>query len=237
MLSTPRQQQQQRPPPQQRVRIRGVLFRVIDQVPNDPKIDPPPRACFNCWKVGHVFTDCPLPQRYMCPNCGRREVDLLSCPRCSRTYIEWMEDKRKVNLNDYYWYNKMNKSKKEGKQYVEKGPRAERSLPARRYNRGDEQRKEVMDEVYESARSDVYSEVSQIPSSAGAICCNSSGGSSDLIDKVSRLMELMAPLSASNQNLVMKSIFNNHDPAEDPNYQFGSNIDDLNDEAEDIQYS
>lgn len=69
----------------------GVIFRDVKIIPTDPKIDPPPHACINCWQHGHCRARCPRPRNgTYCDNCGRRGVMLVStdipCPRCSAAY-------------------------------------------------------------------------------------------------------------------------------------------------------
>lgn len=36
----------------------GVLFGGLDPIPTDDRLDPPMRACFNCWKRGHRTYKC-----------------------------------------------------------------------------------------------------------------------------------------------------------------------------------
>ncbi|XP_031789041.2 uncharacterized protein LOC116417994 [Nasonia vitripennis] len=42
------------------VRLDGVMFGGLAPIATDPAVDPPPRACFNCWRVGHRRTECLL---------------------------------------------------------------------------------------------------------------------------------------------------------------------------------
>lgn len=65
----------------------GAICGNLDPIPTDPRIDPPPHHCFNCWQKGHNRSQCPRPvaDRY-CLNCGRRGEDLTTCPRCARPY-------------------------------------------------------------------------------------------------------------------------------------------------------
>jgi len=69
----------------------GALFGGLKPIATDPTIDPPPHACFNCWQTGHKRTSCPRPlvNRY-CNNCGRRNEDLRSCPRCREAHEQWL---------------------------------------------------------------------------------------------------------------------------------------------------
>ena len=71
---------------------KGIKFGGLTSIVTDPRVDPPLGSCFNCWQRGHVALRCPRPkQRNYCFNCGRVNVDMTVCPRCSgphRRYIE-----------------------------------------------------------------------------------------------------------------------------------------------------
>lgn len=43
----------------------------------------PALKCWNCDQEGHMAVRCPLPLRKHCYRCGRRDVTVRSCPRCS----------------------------------------------------------------------------------------------------------------------------------------------------------
>lgn len=68
-------------------RLHGIRYSKLDYVPLDPNLDPPPYRCFSCWERGHMSRACTFPLiALFCRNCGRRDVDLENCPRCSRAY-------------------------------------------------------------------------------------------------------------------------------------------------------
>ncbi|OXU29053.1 hypothetical protein TSAR_015168 [Trichomalopsis sarcophagae] len=68
-------------------RVRGIRYDGLDFVPLNPKLDPPPHRCFSCWERGHLSRTCMNPLiSLFCRNCGRRDVDLEDCPRCSRAH-------------------------------------------------------------------------------------------------------------------------------------------------------
>ena len=72
-------------------KCRGIMFGYLAPVPTDPTVDPPPFACFNCWRWGHQMTTYPEPRQAMfCHNCGRREVDLSVCPRYAEVHGEFV---------------------------------------------------------------------------------------------------------------------------------------------------
>ena len=74
------------------VKTSGIKFGGLVRIPTDPALDPPPFTCFNCWGRGHPALRCPLPQqRVFCFNCGRRDVDLSQCPRCSEPHRRYIE--------------------------------------------------------------------------------------------------------------------------------------------------
>ena len=66
------------------VRTTGVRFGNLMPIPTDPRIDPPPFRCYNCWQPGHDALQCARPQAMVfCHNCGRRGVCMAQCSRCS----------------------------------------------------------------------------------------------------------------------------------------------------------
>lgn len=70
----------------------GVLFDGLELIPTDPAIDPPPRNCFNCWEPGHKRTNChKSTMGRFCNNCGRKNEDLNTCPRCKFAHKNWQE--------------------------------------------------------------------------------------------------------------------------------------------------
>ncbi|XP_014219778.1 uncharacterized protein LOC106647762 [Copidosoma floridanum] len=73
----------------------GVLFGRLKLIPTDANLDPPPRACFNCWQPGHRRSKCtrPVLTRF-CNNCGRRNEDVRTCPRCADAHKLWLEVQR-----------------------------------------------------------------------------------------------------------------------------------------------
>lgn len=80
-----------RAPAQLKIKLGGVKFGNLKPIPTDPTVDPPPYACFNCWDWGHSVFDCKEPQTTpFCYNCGRREVDMMNCPRCGDRHREFL---------------------------------------------------------------------------------------------------------------------------------------------------
>ncbi|XP_051172562.1 uncharacterized protein LOC127288898 [Leptopilina boulardi] len=73
--------------------LAGIMFKGLDPILTDPRLDPPMRSCFNCWKRGHRLSDCPKEWADFCKNCGRREVTLNTCPRCSRVHAEFLSQR------------------------------------------------------------------------------------------------------------------------------------------------
>ncbi|KAJ8666001.1 hypothetical protein QAD02_007663 [Eretmocerus hayati] len=68
---------------------RSTRFQWLEALPLDED-DPPPHACFRCWKSGHRSARCPAPKPWFhCFNCGRRRVDAHNCPRCATAYALW----------------------------------------------------------------------------------------------------------------------------------------------------
>lgn len=72
-----------KPPQGEPVRLNGVMFGGLRAIQRDPLTDPPRRTCFNCWGADHNKAQCPRPATRHGNNCGRRGVDLASCPRCA----------------------------------------------------------------------------------------------------------------------------------------------------------
>lgn len=72
----------------------GVMFGNLIPIPTDPKVDPPFRACFNCWSMDHRQERCPRPEeRGRCLNCGRRGVTMTTCPRCAEPHLKDMRQR------------------------------------------------------------------------------------------------------------------------------------------------
>ncbi|KAF2898824.1 hypothetical protein ILUMI_07353 [Ignelater luminosus] len=66
--------------------------------------------CFNCDKMGHKFSRCPLPRRRFCYRCSKSGVTVKSCPQCSEivkgpTYfganlaVNWFEASEKTSFS------------------------------------------------------------------------------------------------------------------------------------------
>ncbi|XP_043470191.1 uncharacterized protein LOC122503635 [Leptopilina heterotoma] len=87
----------------------GRMFGGLDIIPTDPRVDPPPGVCHNCWCRGHGVNRCRAPRIEMCNNCGRREVVLMNCPRCSRVH---KLDMRRKYGEDKYFAHRENRSRK-----------------------------------------------------------------------------------------------------------------------------
>jgi hypothetical protein len=82
-------QKRKRPLP---IKKTGAMFGGLEPIPTDVTRDPPPRACFNCWQLGHARRNCTRPVVVrMCNNCGRRDEDLHTCPRCNRAHQRYLE--------------------------------------------------------------------------------------------------------------------------------------------------
>lgn len=64
------------------------FFDELNIVNFDPQIDPQIDACFQCHELGHIYEDCLEIRDNWCVNCGRWDVLIDQCPRCSRTYLE-----------------------------------------------------------------------------------------------------------------------------------------------------
>ena len=88
----------------QRVKINGMLFGGLREIPVNEAIDPPPRACFNCWQYGHNRKACPKPYTCnFCFNCGRRRVRMIDCPRCSEAHARWDSERTNKDPNKIWW--------------------------------------------------------------------------------------------------------------------------------------
>ena len=73
------------------------MFENLNPIPIDYNLDPPPYACFNCWKrTGHNRENCDLPKIICCHNCGRYGVYMEDCPRCKDEYIIYLENSPKA---------------------------------------------------------------------------------------------------------------------------------------------
>ena len=75
------------------VKSSGIMFGELLPIPADPALDPPPKACYNCWQMGHSCVRCPRPSTVFCHNCGRRGTDLTVCPRCWVTHRAYIQQK------------------------------------------------------------------------------------------------------------------------------------------------
>lgn len=74
----------------------GTLFNDLESIPTDPTIDPPPRACYNCWRKGHNRSKCPKPiTESHCENCGRKFETIATCPRCAKGYRKFLLNQAK----------------------------------------------------------------------------------------------------------------------------------------------
>ncbi|XP_043480324.1 uncharacterized protein LOC122510011 [Leptopilina heterotoma] len=78
----------------------GVLFNDLVSIPTDPTIDPPPRACMNCWRKDHNKSHCPKPiTEAHCENCGRKYQTVATCPRCASGYRKYLMRRNKRNIH------------------------------------------------------------------------------------------------------------------------------------------
>ena len=75
------------------VKTRGIMFGDLPPIPTDPALDPPPKACYNCWQGGHSCLRCPRTAGVYCHNCGRRGADLTVCPRCSVAHRAYLKNR------------------------------------------------------------------------------------------------------------------------------------------------
>ena len=73
------------------IKTRGILFGNLNPVPYDDDVDPPSRACFNCWKKTHTRKNCPYDEEVVCHNCGMWGVLMSNCPRCCDAYKIWAQ--------------------------------------------------------------------------------------------------------------------------------------------------
>ncbi|XP_051175791.1 uncharacterized protein LOC127290969 [Leptopilina boulardi] len=70
-----------------KVKTSGVIFGNLKAIPTVSAIDPPPYACFQCWRFDHKLEACQSTKRWpYCLNCGRRLVTVETCPRCAEAY-------------------------------------------------------------------------------------------------------------------------------------------------------
>ena len=53
-------------------------------------MDPDGDPCFNCWARGHMRFIRREPRRLFCFNCGRRNVAMRNCPRCSDEHLSYL---------------------------------------------------------------------------------------------------------------------------------------------------
>lgn len=75
-----------------------VMFDDLVSIPTDPTIDPPPRACHNCWRKGHNKSKCPKKiTKSCCDNCGRKFHTVATCPRCAPGYRRFLLNRDKLN--------------------------------------------------------------------------------------------------------------------------------------------
>ena len=75
---------------------RGIMFGGLNPVPVDKSLDPPPHCCYRCWRGGHSWPRCPQPGNWsFCSNCGRRNVEVSTCPRCRDIHRQQMEEKHR----------------------------------------------------------------------------------------------------------------------------------------------
>ena len=75
------------------IKTRGIMFGGLLPVPIDPALDPPLKACYNCWQEGHSCVRCPRPAGVFCHNCGRRGADLTVCPRCCVAHRAYLKER------------------------------------------------------------------------------------------------------------------------------------------------
>lgn len=81
--------------PKEGYRNSGVLYNGgLELIVTDPRVDPPARSCFACWEKGHNSNRCPNPDPgEYCRNCGRREVVVTNCPRCSKRHARFLAER------------------------------------------------------------------------------------------------------------------------------------------------
>ena len=69
--------------------LRGRGFGGVNPLPNDTRVDPAPRKCFCCWERSQKQNRCPYKIKdIVCYNCGRRDQDISTCPRCKDAHQE-----------------------------------------------------------------------------------------------------------------------------------------------------
>ena len=75
-------------------RLRGAQFGELNRIPQDPRIDPPPRKCFRCWEGNHSQRRCPrredIPDNF-CYNCGRQGRSMVTCERCCEAHTRHLK--------------------------------------------------------------------------------------------------------------------------------------------------
>ena len=72
----------------------GTVIGNLPPVPFDPEVDAPAHVCFQCWKPGHGWPQCPEGRRWeYCTNCGRSNVSINTCPRCAELHRAFIEEK------------------------------------------------------------------------------------------------------------------------------------------------
>ena len=59
-------------------------------------MDPDGDRCFNCWARGHTRFTCRELRRLFCFNCGRRNVTMRNCPRCSDEHLSYLRGRDQV---------------------------------------------------------------------------------------------------------------------------------------------
>ncbi|XP_058803678.1 uncharacterized protein LOC131671337 [Phymastichus coffea] len=95
---------------------KGRIFKDIDPVPFDRKIDVPFGVCFNCWQYTHQQANCPKPTLDdHCQNCGRIGVQVSTCPRCRRAYLLYRKKSKIQQVNDDVKSSKVKKNVKNQK--------------------------------------------------------------------------------------------------------------------------
>ena len=83
-----------RPPARTLLIKKGIIFSGLAPVPFDPAVDTELGQCFNCRSTGHRRTQCPKPRGpRTCHNCGRRGVEISTCPRCAKAYEAYLLEK------------------------------------------------------------------------------------------------------------------------------------------------
>ncbi|XP_043470974.1 uncharacterized protein LOC122504120 [Leptopilina heterotoma] len=86
----------------------------MESIPTDPTLDPPPRACYHCWRKGHNRPNCPKPStENHCDNCGRKFETVATCPRCAKGYRRYLLS-RNQNHQEEIMENKPKQHRREG---------------------------------------------------------------------------------------------------------------------------